>query len=65
MKQITNKQYEEWQKYNDAVIHGRILTPEFLRGLCNSFNNDPKAIGEHILTCLNKIEQDSKQLSPW
>ena len=31
MKQITNQEYEEFQKYKSDKLHGHILTPEGLR----------------------------------
>ena len=37
MKQMTNKEYEEYEEYKNAVLHGQILTPEGLR-----FENDPE-----------------------
>ena len=31
MKQITNKEYEEWQKYKEEKAKGHILMPDTLR----------------------------------
>lgn len=31
MKQMTNKEYEEYEEYKNAVLHGQILTPDGLR----------------------------------
>ena len=41
MKQITNKEYEEFQKYKEDKIYGRALTSDGLRliGVCET----PKA----------------------
>ena len=30
MKQITNKEYEEFQKYKEDKLYGRVLTPDGL-----------------------------------
>ena len=55
MKTITNKEYEEWQRYKDARDHGRILTPEFVRFICESVDYDPQKIGEYFLEVLPKV----------
>ena len=34
MKQITNKEYEEWQKYKAEKAKGRILLPDTVRFIC-------------------------------
>ena len=34
MKQISNKEYEKYQKYQTDKLHGRILTPDGLRVVC-------------------------------
>ena len=31
MKKITNKEYEEFQKYKTDVLNGRILTPDGIK----------------------------------
>ena len=49
MKQITNKEYLEYEKYKTDKLHGRILTPEGLRFICEANGNDPVKIGECIL----------------
>lgn len=59
MKKITNKEYIEYQEYKRAKAHGRILTPDGLRLICNSCNNDPIAIGTHFLETLHRFERES------
>ncbi|MGN0362660.1 MAG: hypothetical protein ACI4ET_07455 [Bilifractor sp.] len=49
MKQISNKEYEEYQKYLRDRINGRILTPNGLRFICATNNYDPEKIGRHML----------------
>ena len=58
MKQITNKEYERYQQYLTAQLHGRILTPDGLRIVCASFDNDPEKIGKHMLEMLAKFRSE-------
>ena len=48
MKQISNKEYEEYQQYQTDKLHGRILTPDGLRVICAGLDNDPEKIGIHV-----------------
>lgn len=50
MKQISNKEYAEYEAYKTAVIQGRIITPDLLRIICEALENDPEAIGKYFLT---------------
>lgn len=59
MKQITNSEYKDYLDYKKSKIHGRILTPDGLRFICNSYNNDPIAIGTHFLETLHRFESES------
>ena len=34
MKQITNKEYEEWQKYKAEKAKGHVLLPDTVRAMC-------------------------------
>lgn len=36
MKQITNKEYEEWQKYKAEKAKGHILLPDTVRFICEA-----------------------------
>ena len=49
MKQITNKEYEEWQKYKAEKAKGHILLPDPVRFICEA------NIGQHFLEILPKI----------
>ena len=49
MKQITNKEYEEWQKYKAEKAKGHILLPDTVRFICEA------NIGQHFLEILPKI----------
>ena len=54
MKKITDKEYIEYQEYKRAKDHGRILTLDALRIICEANGNDPEAIGKDILKSLYK-----------
>ena len=41
MKQISNKEYEKYQQHLTDQLHGRTLTPDGLRLIGVSFDNDP------------------------
>ena len=58
MKQISNKEYEKYQQYQTDKLHGRILTPDGLRLICASFDNDPEQIGKHMLEMLSKFKAE-------
>ena len=58
MKQITNKEYEEIQKYKEDKLYGRVLTPDGLRLICAAENYDPEAIGKRMLEALAKIGRE-------
>ena len=40
MKQITNKEYEEWQKYKAEKAKGRVLLPDTVRFMCEANGYD-------------------------
>ena len=42
MKQITNKEYEEWQKYKEEKAKGHILLPDTIRFICGANDMDPE-----------------------
>jgi len=58
MKQITNKEYEAYQLYQTDRLYGRILTPDGLRIVCASLDNDPEKIGKHMLEMLVKFRNE-------
>jgi hypothetical protein len=55
MKKITDKEYEEFQKYKHDLIHGRILTPTGIEFICKANNYDPYKVGQQILETLSKL----------
>jgi hypothetical protein len=62
MKSISNKEYEEFQKYKTAKIKGQIITPEFLESLCESFNYDPYKLGKHLIECVLRQKAEESRL---
>ena len=58
MKQISNKKYEAYQQYQTDMLYGRIPTPDGLRILCASLDNDPEKIGKHMLEMLTKFRSE-------
>ena len=59
MKQITNKEYEEFQKYKEDKLYGRVLNSDGLRLICAAENCDPEAIGKRMLETLAKIGREN------
>jgi hypothetical protein len=55
MKRITNKEYEEFQKYKEDKLYGRVLTSDGLRLICAAENYEPEDIGKRMLQALAKI----------
>ena len=51
MKQITNKEYEEWQKYKAEKAKGHVLLPDTVRFICEANGYDAEKIGQ--LACLD------------
>ena len=49
MKQIKDKEYEEFQQYLYNKTHGYIWTPDTLELICGSNDNDPERIGKQLL----------------
>jgi hypothetical protein len=58
MKQISNKEYAKYQQYQNDKLHGRILTPDGLRIVCASLDNDPEKVGKHMLEMLAKFRNE-------
>lgn len=58
MHSISNKQYEEYQQYLYDKDHSRIITPDFIRFLCQACNFEPEAIGKQILEYYGKYRAE-------
>ena len=65
MKQLKDKEYEEFQQYLYNKAHGYIWTPETLELICNGNDSDPEQIGKPMLAMVVKLrnEQVSHRLS--
>lgn len=55
MPTITKKELEEHKQMCYDRDHGRIITVDGLRIICDGLNRDPEAIGKHFLEVLMKI----------
>lgn len=62
MKQITNKEYEERQKYKAEKAKGHILLPDTVRFICEANGYDAEKIGQHFLEILPKITEHEEGL---
>lgn len=65
MKQLKDKEYEDFQKYLYNKAHGYIWTPDTLEIICNGNDGDPELIGKQMLAMAVKLrnEQVSHRLS--
>lgn len=55
---ITDVQRLVRRKNRDDRLHGRVLTPDGLRFICASLDNDPEKIGKHMLEMLVKFRSE-------
>lgn len=55
MHTLTNKQYEEYMEYCRNKVHGKILTPDGLRFICEANDYDAEKIGRHFLEVLARF----------
>lgn len=58
MKQISNKEYERYHKYQIYRLYGRILTPDGLRLICAALDYDPEKNGENMLEMPAKFRNE-------
>lgn len=61
MKSISNKEYEEFQKYKSDKLSGHIITPDGLRFIIEANEYDAQKIGQHFLEMLPKIREWMKK----
>lgn len=62
MKQITNKEYEEWQRYKAEKAKGLILQPDTIRFICEANDYDVEKIGKDMLEVLPKVLEELDQI---
>ncbi len=58
MKQISNKEYEEFQQYLYNKAHGYIWTPDTLELICGGNDNEPERIGKQMLEMLGRLRNE-------
>lgn len=58
MKQIKDKEYEEFQQYLYNKTHGYIWTPDTLELICGSNDNDPERIGKQLLEMGGRLRNE-------
>ncbi len=56
MYQITNKQFEKYQRLCHFRNHGQILAPDGLRLVIAGFDDNPVTIGKYMLEMLAKFQ---------
>lgn len=61
MRQITNKEYEEWQKYKAEKAKGHVLMPDTVRFICEANEMNPEKIGRHFLEIFPKLCQSEQR----
>ena len=61
MEKLTKKQIEDYNHLCYERDHGRLLTPDGLRFICEANNMDPEAIGKHLLECLAQMNAFDNQ----
>lgn len=57
MPTITKKQLEEYEQLKRDRDHGRILTPDGFRFVCEANGYNPEKIGTHFLEVLPRVLQ--------
>ena len=58
MKQLKEKEYEEFQQYLYNKAHGYIWTPETLELICNGNDGNPEQIGKQMLAMAAKLRNE-------
>lgn len=61
MAQLTKKQLADYEQFCRDRNNVRILTPDGLRFICESYNYDAEKIGKHMLELLPKISSDNQK----
>ena len=58
MRKIKNADFEEYRKYRDDVTHGRVLTPDGIKLICQANAMDPQKIGDAILEVYGRFKAE-------
>ena len=64
MKQITNKEYEEWQKYKAEKAKGHVLLPDTVRFICEANGYDAEKIHACGIDISEKMIDVARQKYP-
>ena len=60
MKQLKEKEYEEFQQYLYNKKHGYIWTPDALELICGGNDNEPERIGKQMLDMMGRMRNEHK-----
>ena len=58
MKQLKEKEHEEFQQYLYNKVHGYIWTPDMLELICGGNDNEPERIGKQVLEMLGRVRNE-------
>lgn len=58
MKQLKEKEYEEFRQYLYNKAHGYIWTPDTLELICGGNDNEPERIGKQVLEMLGRVRNE-------
>ena len=58
MKQLKEKEYEEFQQYLYNKAHGYIWTPDTLELICGGNDNEPERIGRQLLEMMGRMRNE-------
>lgn len=62
MKQVRDREYEEFRQYLYNSAHGYIWAPDTLELICDSNGNDPERIGKQILETAGRLRNEQVSL---
>ena len=58
MKQLKEKEYEEFRQYLYNKTHGYIWTPDTLELICSGNDNEPERIGKQMLEMMRRMRNE-------
>lgn len=62
LKQLKEKEYEEFQQYLYNKAHGYIWTPDTMELICSSNDNEPEQIDRQVLEMLGRVRNERHKL---
>ena len=57
MKKITDREYKGFLEYQKTLKSGLVLLPNTIRFICEAYNYNPEAIGQHFLDMLPNLSK--------